>query len=146
MPARPLVAAAAVMGGVVWAVRWLTANTAEPDLLRWIGLALVLLASLGVGASLVRASNLALRLLVALCFAALVWALVELLTGAGGTLALGLAGVTIASVGVVGLLGSRRRPETGGAHGAHGAHGGGRSHRGDGEDRRGNRAGGRRAR
>lgn len=109
---------AGVLGGLCWLARAVLDGTGAPasvvDGLAWAGLALVVLACLGIGAGLVSGIA-ALRVLVAVCLTVLVWSLLGFLHGqyadarvdavAGALLALGCA---------AGLLRGRRTRPRGG--------------------------------
>jgi hypothetical protein len=75
---------AGVLGGLAWVARGPVDRNGGPDAvvnaLHWGGLALVAIAVLGIGAGLVSGLPV-LRVVVAVCLAALVWSLLEWLRG-----------------------------------------------------------------
>lgn len=114
---RPPTALAGLLGGLALTC----AYAADSALLRWTGLALLLLAGLGAGAALVSRSAPALRVLVAMCFVLLVACVVSVLVDAVGAPAYALVGAGGAvAAGVV--LARRRVPAAAGGHRAGGAH------------------------
>lgn len=76
MSLRLLATAAAVVGGLVWVIRWVSDG---PSPLHWVGLVLLGVAVAVIGSGLVRASAVPLRVVVAVAFPLLVLSLVELL-------------------------------------------------------------------
>ncbi|MEP9363520.1 hypothetical protein ABLE68_11190 [Nocardioides sp. CN2-186] len=108
-------AAAGLLGGLAWLAAYVldqTDRAGAADLVGWLGVVLLAVAVVGAGAALVSRSATWLRVVVALCFAALVWSLLALLGGgSGGTGVDALAGAVAAVVSVVVL--ARRRPSVG---------------------------------
>ena len=128
MEVRVGVALLGLIGGLAWigvlVLDRASANPGAVDALLWVGLALVGVATLGAGAGLVSRNAAWLRVLVALCFAALVGSILALLTGTydDEPVFAGCGAVAVLASVMV-LLGSRApsggrvdRPRTGGAH------------------------------
>jgi hypothetical protein len=80
--AHVLVRVAGILGGLCWVVRTFLESAGGPtaaiDALRYGGLALLVMALLGIGAELV-SGLVALRVVVALCLVALAWAVTSFL-------------------------------------------------------------------
>ena len=108
-------AVAGLLGGLAWLAAYVldqTDRAAAADVVGWAGVVLLAVAVVGAGAGLVRRSATWLRVVVALCFALLVWSLLALLGGgSGGTGIDAVAGAVAAVVSTV-VLG-RRRPSAG---------------------------------
>jgi ABC-type multidrug transport system permease subunit len=110
---------AGVLGGLCWLARAVLDGTGGPasvvDGLFWGGLALVVVALLGIGAALVSGIA-ALRVLVAVCLTALAWSLLAFLHGQyADTPVDAVAGTLLALGCAAGLLRARRaRPRAGG--------------------------------
>jgi hypothetical protein len=109
MNLRLIALVAAVLGGLLWIVRWLTDGSALSDGLYWAGLVAVAVALAGAGAGLVRSSALPLRALVAVALPLLVWSVVAVLRPAGPAAVDGLLGLVAVAVGGVGRARSRPR-------------------------------------
>lgn len=111
---RMPVAVAGLLGGVCWLGAYLvdaTSGGGIVDALTWAGLALLAIAVLGAGAGLVSRSASWLRVIVAVCFAALVWSVLEVLRDSVDQLAVyAVFGVVAGVVAVVVL--ACRRPAT----------------------------------
>lgn len=122
----------AALTGLVGGLAWITALVFDRasgggvvvDALTWAGLILLAIATLGAGASLVSRSAIWLRVLVAVCFAALVGSVVELLTESyDDLLVYAVFGAIAVVASVIALARSERTP--GGhveAHRAGGTH------------------------
>ena len=82
MSSSTLIRIAGVLGGLCWVVLWPATpervGTQTVDALYWAGAALLAIALIGIGAGLV-SGLMALRVVVALCFPLLVWAILEAL-------------------------------------------------------------------
>jgi hypothetical protein len=114
---RLLACLAALVGGLVWVVFRLVDGL--PDVVYWVGLALVALALAGAGAGLVKRSAVGLRLVVALAFPALVLSLYSAIRPADERLVdLGGGGLA-ALVGIVFALRRSRSAEHQRYHGSH---------------------------
>jgi hypothetical protein len=112
---RTPAAVAGLLGGLCWSGAYVldaTGGSGGPvDALTWAGLALLAVAVLGAGAGLVSRSATWLRVLVAVCLAALVWSVLELLRDSVDGLTVYAAfGVLAAVVSVVMMV--RSRPAT----------------------------------
>jgi hypothetical protein len=123
---RTPAAVAGLLGGLCWLGAYVldaTSGGGLVDALTWAGYVLVGLAVLAAGAGLVSRSATWLRVLVAVCFAALVWSVLEVLRDSLDGLTVNAAfGVLAAVVAVVVL--TRGRP----ASAAPAGHRAGRSH------------------
>lgn len=109
MSLRLLAIAAALLGGLVWIVGWVNDG---PAALHWVGLALLGVATAGVGAGLVSSSAVPVRVVVALGFPLLVLSLVELVRPQPDPTRFGaILGVLMALAAVGALLGGPRRRE-----------------------------------
>lgn len=108
-------AVAGLLGGLAWLAAYVldqTDRTGAADAAGWVGLVLLAVAVVGTGAALVSRSATWLRLIVAACFAVLVWSVLQLLGGGtGGSGVDALAGAVAAVVSVVVL--ARPRPSAG---------------------------------
>jgi hypothetical protein len=109
---RTPAAVAGLLGGLCWSGAYVLDATGGSgglvDALTWAGLALLAIAVLGAGAGLVSRSATWLRVLVAVCFAALVWSVLELLRDSVDGLTVYAAfGVLAAVVSVVMMVRSR---------------------------------------
>jgi hypothetical protein len=106
---------AGLLGGLCWLVRMLLDlaghGTGGPaDLLHWVGLLLVAVALVGMGAALVSTSATWLRAVVGVAFPLLVWSVLEVLHDAGNPRVVdGLAGLVL--VFSSGLALTRGRPK-----------------------------------
>ncbi len=104
MNLRVLAAAAGVLGGACWVVRWGADLAGDvpgwADGAHWAGLGLLGIALAGVGAGLVSSSAIWLRVIVAIAFPLLVWSVYSIINGSGDDLR--LDGI----LGVVAILGS----------------------------------------
>jgi asparagine N-glycosylation enzyme membrane subunit Stt3 len=113
---RAPVAVAGLLGGLCWLAAFVLDEVrggGGVDLLGWAGLALLGITVLGAGAGLVSRSATWLRVIVAVCFAALVWSVREVLRDSVDGLAVDAAlGAVAVVVSVVVLT---RRPRGGGA-------------------------------
>jgi hypothetical protein len=124
---RTPVAVAGLLGGLCWlgayALDAAGGSSGLVDTVTWAGLALLAIAMLDAGASLVSRSATWLRVLVAVCFAALVWSVLEVLRDSlGGLTVYAVFGLLTAVVAVVVLARGRpAKPESAG-------HRAGRSH------------------
>ena len=108
---------AAALTGLVGGLTWIAALVFEQtsgsgliaDVLTWAGLFLLGIATLGAGASLVSRSATWLRVIVAVCFAVLVWSVLQLLADSfdGATVYAVFGGVAVV-VAVVVLARSER--------------------------------------
>lgn len=82
MTVRQLGGALGAVGGLVWIVRWaLSPGEETAELMRWGGLALVLLGLACIGLTLVKGSALWLDVVVAFAVPALFWAVYETVRG-----------------------------------------------------------------
>lgn len=123
MNLRVLAAAAGLLGGACWVVRWVAGEGAAwSDAASWTGLALIGVALAVVGAGLVNRSAVWLRVIVAIAFPLLVWSVLSVLRGAGdGRVLDGVVGVLAILLALVDLVRSRsggdgdgpRRPRAG---------------------------------
>lgn len=124
---RIAAALAGLLGGLAWVVAFVLDQTDRPgalDAFEWAGLALLTVATLAAGAGLVSRSTTWLRLLVAVCFALLVWSVLQVLSdGFDDRLVQAVAGGVAALVSVVALV---RRPNVSAHHA--GGHRSGGSH------------------
>ena len=109
---RIAAALAGLLGGLAWVVAFVLDQTDRPealDALEWAGLALLTVAALAAGAGLVSRSATWLRLLIAVCFALLVWSVMQVLfDGFDDRLVQAVAGAVAALVGIGALI---RRPQ-----------------------------------
>ena len=108
---------AAALAGLVGGLAWITVLVFDRasgrgvvvDALAWIGLFLLVIATLGAGASLVSRSAVWLRVLVAVCFAALAGSVLELLSESYDDLVVyAVFGAVAVVVSVVALARSER--------------------------------------
>ncbi|QCX26584.1 hypothetical protein [Nocardioides jishulii] len=100
MTVRQLGGALGALGGLVWILRWVVSpGDGAADLMRWAGLALVLLGLVCIGLTLVKGSALWLDAIVGFAAPALFWAVYEVLRGE-----LGNAFILHGVLGVVCLL------------------------------------------
>lgn len=100
MTVRQLGGALGALGGLVWIMRWVVSpGDGTADLMRWAGLASVLLGLVCIGLTLVKGSALWLDAIVGFAAPALFWAVYEVLRGE-----LGHAFLVHAVLGVVCLL------------------------------------------
>lgn len=82
MTVRQLGGALGALGGLVWIVRWVMSPDGQVgDLMRWGGLALVLLGLVCIGLTLVKGSALWLDVVVGFAVPALFWAVYEVVRG-----------------------------------------------------------------
>ena len=113
------VAVAGLAGGLSWIAAYVvdaTVGGGLVDALAWAGVALLAIAVLGAGASLVSRSATWLRVVVAVCFALLVGSVLELVRGAGDPLAVdALAGLLAGAVAAVVLARGRAEEDAAGA-------------------------------
>lgn len=107
--------------GLLGGLALLCAYVADGALLRWAGLALLAVATLGAGAGLVSRSAPALRALVPVCFVLLAACVVSVLVDAAGSAAYALVGAVGVGAAVV-VLARRPVPTAAGGHRAGGAH------------------------
>ena len=129
MNVRVLAAAAGLLGGVCWVVRWVADLAGDvpgwADGAHWAGLALLGVALAGVGVGLVSRSAVWLRAIVAIAVPLLVWSVYSVIKGSGDDLRLdGILGI-VAILGSVAVVIRDRdgRPvaPTGRSHGSHSA-------------------------
>jgi len=112
-----------LLGGLCWVITAvlgvLDAPDAAVDAAYWGGLALIGISLVGLGAGLVSASAMWLRVIVAICAPLLVWSVLEALrSGLSDHLVVGGFGAVLAAYCAVGLLRRRaRRPRR--THGSH---------------------------
>jgi hypothetical protein len=106
-------------GGAAWVVGFLLerGGTARDEVsiqaLSWTGLGVLALAAMAAGIALVRTGPLWLRLVVAVCFPVLAWAVVEAVRqNAGDAVTEGIAGVLVFGLSLLTLAraGARPRP------------------------------------
>ncbi|QIG44586.1 hypothetical protein G5V58_18960 [Nocardioides anomalus] len=126
MTPTSLTRVAGVLGGLCWVVRAVLDDGDGPESLinglHYGGLALLVIALLGIGAGLVSGLA-ALRVVVAVCLVALAWAVLEFLhheyvdRGVDGVLGALMAGYCLA-----GLLRRRRRPAVASESRSRGSH------------------------
>jgi hypothetical protein len=119
----------AALSGLLGGLAWSSAPVADRldvlgdgEMLRWIGLPLLGLAALGAGAGLVSRSAVALRVLVAVCFAMLAASVVAVLLDAIGTAAYAVVGAVAVVAAVVVLARRPAVPAPVGGHRPGGAH------------------------
>jgi hypothetical protein len=109
---RTAAALAGLSGGLAWIVAFVLDKTDHPGLggaVAAFGLVLLAVAAVAAGASLVSRSATWLRVVVAICFALLVWSVLQVLAGGlGDRLVQAAAGLAAVAVAVVVL--SRRQP------------------------------------
>ena len=114
---RTRVALAGLVGGLCWLGAFVLdtgSGGGAVDALTWAGLALLTVAVLGAGAGLVSRSATLLRVLVAVCFAALVWSVLEVLRDSVDGLAVyAVFGVIAVAVSLVVLARDRGAEPTG---------------------------------
>ncbi len=114
---RASAAVAGLLGGLCWLAAFVldsVSGGAMVDALTWAGLALLAYAVLAAGASLVSRSATWLRVIVAVCFALLVWSVLEVLRDSIDGLAVyAVFGVIAAVVSVVALTRSLAQPGPG---------------------------------
>ena len=119
MNLRVLAAAAGVLGGACWVVRWIADVVGDApgwaDGAHWAGLGLLGIALAGVGAGLVSSSATWLRAIVAVAFPLLVWSVYQVVKGTGDDLRLdgiiGLVATLGSAVMLVRARGERRGDE-----------------------------------
>jgi len=104
---------AGVLGGLCWALRWVSDATGVAtdwgDSVRWLGLVLLGTALVAVGAGVVSRSALWLRVIVGVALPALVWSLYWAVRGDGDAVALdGVVGLLAALLSAVCLVVVRR--------------------------------------
>lgn len=127
MNLRVIVAAAALLGGLCWASRWVAelATGADPgwgEQVHLAGLVLLGLGLAGAGAGLVSSSAAWLRVIVAIALPVLVWSVWSVMSGESGSLVLdGVVGVAATLAGAAGLVAARRAGRAGrrSHHGSH---------------------------
>jgi len=104
MTVRQLGGGLGVLGGIVWIARWLMAPADGPaDVLRYAGLALVLLGLVCVGLTLVKGQALWLDIVVGFAAPALFWAIYEMVRAevvGDGLLFHGVLGIAWVLVGI----------------------------------------------
>ena len=112
---RTPVTLAGLLGGLCWIGGFVVDTTGGSgglvDALTWAGLALLAIAVLGAGAGLVSRSATWLRVLVAVCFAALVWSVLEVLRDSVDELTVYAVFGALAAVVAVVVLGRARPAE-----------------------------------
>lgn len=103
MSVRQLGGLLGALGGVVWIARWfLSPAVGSADLMRYVGLGLVLLGLVCIGLTLVKGQARWLDVVVGIAAPALFWAVYELVRGTGtGLLVHGVIGVLCLVVGGV---------------------------------------------
>lgn len=122
MDPRMLARLCGVLGGLVWAVRWLLPDPGEAVLGAAYGAGLALLAIGLGGAGAGMAGTAWLRLVVGICFPLLAWSVLMALHEAGDDVAVdGLVGVVAVLVWVPALGRARRRERRRERLGAHAA-------------------------
>ena len=106
MSVRQLGGLLGALGGVVWIARWfLSPAVGSADLMRYVGLGLVLLGLVCIGLTLVKGQARWLDVVVGIAAPALFWAVYELVRGTGtGLLVHGVLGVLCLVVGGVLLV------------------------------------------
>ncbi|MGB0102184.1 MAG: hypothetical protein WBP61_18035 [Nocardioides sp.] len=111
---RAVAAPAGLLGGLCWIV----AAAVEVDALTWAGAVLLALAVLAAGAGLVSSSVLWLRVIVAVCFLALVGSVLQIVRDGGDPLLVDAAAGAVAVVVAVLVLirGRRRRGSSSGSY------------------------------
>jgi hypothetical protein len=124
---RTPVAVAGLLGGLCWLGAFVIdaagGSSGLVDAVTWAGIALLAIGVLGAGAALVSRSATWLRVLVAVCFTALVWSVLELLRDSLDGLAVyAVSGVLAGVVSVVVLTRSRPPAPEPAGHRAGGAH------------------------
>ncbi len=128
MNLRVLAAAAGVLGGACWVVRWIADVAGDvpgwADGAHWAGLGLLGIALAGVGAGLVSSSAAWLRAIVAVAFPLLVWSVYQVVKGDGDDLRLdGILGVVAVLGSTMMLLRARgARPDDRQPRRTHGSH------------------------
>lgn len=123
MSLRILAAAAGLLGGACWVVRWV-ADPSWADAAHWAGLGLLGLALAGVGAGLVSRGAGWLRAIVAVALPLLVWSVYSVVKGTGDDLGLdGMLGVvTVLGSAVMVLRARGERPDHQQPRRSHGSH------------------------
>jgi hypothetical protein len=116
--ARTLVRIAGIAGGLCWIARAILDNGDGPtgviDALHYGGLALLVIALLGIGAGLV-SGLIALRVVVAVCLVVLAWAVVSFLHTQYSDRAVdGILGGLMVAYCVIGILAGRSHDDDGG--------------------------------
>ena len=126
MGSRTAVALAGILGGLAWiAAAALDAVGAGGlvDALTWVGLVLLLVAALGVGAGLVSRTTPWLRVVVAVCFVLLVGSVLQVARGSADVhMVDAVFGVLAAAAAVAALARSRSAAEPEPVHGHRRAH------------------------
>jgi hypothetical protein len=108
---------AGLLGGLCWLVRLLLDLAGHgtgglADLLHWVGLLLVAVALVGMGAALVSTSGTWLRAVVGVAFPLLVWSVLEVLHEAGNPRVIdGVVGLAVAVASGVALTRDRPKKE-----------------------------------
>jgi hypothetical protein len=111
---RALVAIGGLLGGACWLAAYAVGAGGSADALTWAGAALLAVATLGAGASLVSRGATWLRVVAAVCFLALVASVREVLRDGSDPPAVdAVAGAAAVLVAVVALT---RRRESRGSH------------------------------
>jgi hypothetical protein len=105
---RLIALATAVVGGLLWVLRWLTDGSGTSDGLYWAGLVVLAVALGCLGAGLVSRSATPLRVLVAVAVPLLAWSLASVVRPAGPAVVDGLLGLAALVAGVVGLVRARQ--------------------------------------
>jgi len=127
MSLRTVALVSGVVGGLCWLALLVLeqAESGSPDLhdaLHWAGLALLAVAMVGFGASLVSSSALWLRVIVGIAFPLLVWSVLEVFHPAGDPEVVdGIFGGAVALLSIIGLARrpARQNPPPRRTHGAH---------------------------
>lgn len=96
---RLLACVAALLGGLLWVVRWLTAESAFSTGLSWGGMVFLTVALVAAGAGLVSSSAPPLRALVAVALPLLVWSVVSVVRPGDPPLVDGLLGIVALVLG-----------------------------------------------
>lgn len=100
MSVRQLGGLLGALGGLVWIARWLQGSATDPtDLMRYVGLGLVMLGLACIGLTLVKGQARWLDFVASICIPLLFWAIYDVLRGTGAALllhgALGAAWVVL---------------------------------------------------
>lgn len=114
MTVRQLGGALGALGGLVWILRWVMSPAdGLADLMRWGGLALVLLGLVCIGLTLVKGSALWLDVVVGFAAPALFWAIYEVIRAEMGNAFIlhGILGVLCLLVGALTYVRGRHRAD-----------------------------------
>ena len=128
MSLRAVALVSGVMGGLCWFALMVleqadSGRAGLHDGLHWAGLALLAVAMVGFGASLVSSSALWLRVIVGIAFPALVWSVLEVFHPAGDPEVVdGIFGGAVVLLSIIGLTRRPARQEPPPPRRTHGAH------------------------